>query len=168
VDGLNRADAAYRKSGIVRDAVGRGKNTGGVFTPAQLGMSAEANAKKFGGKNATTQRPFYELQRAAQDVLPSSIPNSGTADRVMASALLPALPGLAGAGAAGMDWISPEQAALMASLGLPFTKTGVATFQKMMIARPEIVRSAGQKVLDRKHVGGLFGAGAAAAALPAQ
>ena len=61
--------------------MGRGMNTEGVFTPAQLGMASRQNAKKFGGNYASPSRPFFDLQRAGQQVLPSKIPDSGTAGR---------------------------------------------------------------------------------------
>lgn len=168
--GLNQADAAYRRAGVVRDAVSRGKNaeTGGVFTPAQLGIAAEANARKFGGTQGTTQRPFFDLQRAGQEILPSRLPNSGTADRAMAAMALPVLPGLAASGAAGMGWMEPEHAAAMIALGIPFTKAGQKAFQALLVSRPDVVRRAGEQILSRKPVGGLFGAGAAVGALPAQ
>jgi hypothetical protein len=51
---------------ILADAVDKGKNTEGVFTPAQLGMADRANAKKFDGKlsAASGESPFFDLQRA--------------------------------------------------------------------------------------------------------
>lgn len=83
MDALGRANTAYRNLNILADAVGKGANTGGIFTPAQLGAAARSNATKFGGKiaAATPDRPFFDLQRAGQDVLPSKIPDSGTAGR---------------------------------------------------------------------------------------
>lgn len=159
VDGLNRADRAYGMGKVVEDAVGRGANTGGVFTPAQLGLAARKSGNKYGGTGATTARPFFDLQRAGQDILPSQVPNSGTADRLMGAGLVPAL---AGAGAAGQQagLIDPSTAAVMVAMGLPFTKAGQATFQRLLVQRPELVRAVGQKVLARKGAGGLFGAGA--------
>jgi broad specificity phosphatase PhoE len=161
VEALNQADAAYRGTSVIRDAVSRGKNASGVFTPAQLGMAADANAKKFGGTQGTTRRPFFELQRAGQDILPSRVPNSGTADRALAAALLPTLAGAsAGGQAAGL--IDPSTAGIMIALGLPFTKAGQATFQLLLVQRPDLMRAVGQQVLKRRGPGGLFGAGGGA------
>ena len=79
---FQNANAAYRNSRIIEDAVGAARNTGlGVYTPAQLTNAAYANARRFGGQQSTTQRPFYELTRAGQEVLPSRVPDSGTAGR---------------------------------------------------------------------------------------
>lgn len=164
VPALNAADKAYGGVKTIQGAVSAGKNTSGIFTPAQLGTSAEASARKYGGKQGTTQRPFFELQRSAQDALPSQVPNSGTVDRAMAGAVLPAAIGGAGYGL-GLD---ADQAALLGALGLPYTKAGQQILQRLMVERPDVVRKAGEALIKRKAVGGLFGAGAGVQALPAQ
>jgi hypothetical protein len=81
---LGNANTAYRNLNILSDAVGRGINNEGLFMPSQLGAAAKANTTRFGGKiaAATPDRPFYELQRAGQEVLPSRVPDSGTAGRI--------------------------------------------------------------------------------------
>lgn len=159
---LNKADAAYRRAKVVQSAVSAAKNTSGVFTPAQLGTAAEANAKKYGG-SATTSRPFFELQRSAQDILPPEVPNSGSADRALALGLLPSALGGAGYAAGFLD---PTTAAGIAALGLPYTRAGGALTQKALINRPEILRNAGEQVIKRRRIGGLFGSGASIPLLP--
>lgn len=154
VPALNKADQAYKRAKVIENAVGRGVNTGGVFTPAQLGMAARQNANKFGGDAATTERPFFDLQRHAQDTLPSTVPNSGTIDRAWGSAILPAALGGAGYGLG----LSPEQIALLASLGLPYTQAGMAMAQTILARRPDIVRKFGQGVSDNARIGGLIAA----------
>lgn len=81
---LGNANTAYRNLNILADAVGKGANSGGLFTPAQLGTAARMNTTRFGGKiaAATPERPFFDLQRAGRDVLPSTVPDSGTAGRI--------------------------------------------------------------------------------------
>jgi hypothetical protein len=165
-EALNRADSAYGRIKVVEDAVGRGANTSGQFTAAQLGMAARKAGSKFGGVGSTTARPFFDLQRAGQDILPSQLPNSGTADRIGSALLLPALAG-AGGGGQQLGLIDPSTAAVMVALGLPFTKAGQATFQRLLVQRPELVRTVGQQVLNRQRAGGLFGA-AAGSGLAAQ
>lgn len=85
----NKAKTAYRRLSILEDAVLKGKNQQGVFTPAQLGAADVANTKKYDGKGAAARgdRPFMDLQRAAQDVLPNKVPDSGTAGRVVVPAV---------------------------------------------------------------------------------
>lgn len=84
MEALGNTNTAYRNLNIIADAVARAANTGGRFTPAQLGTAARGNAVKFGGKiaAATPDRPFFDLQRAGQEVLPSRVPDSGTAGRL--------------------------------------------------------------------------------------
>lgn len=81
LDDFRNANTAYRNSKILESAVGKAMNTDGVFTPAQLGMAARENAKKFGRRYASEERPFFDLQRAGQQILPSKVPDSGTAGR---------------------------------------------------------------------------------------
>lgn len=158
VPALNRADQAYGRSRVVENAVSAGQNTGGVFTPAQLGQAARSNARRFGGNQATTQRPFFDLQRNAQDVLPSTVPNSGTADRAMAAALIPAA---TGAAAYEMDYLSPQNAALLGALGLPYTRAGARALQTLVAHRPEVVRRAGEALISRQRIGGTLARGSA-------
>jgi len=161
---LNKADAAYRKVKVLQSAVANAKNnnSGGVFSPAQLGTAAEANARKYGG-SATTDRPFFELQRSAQDILPSSVPNSGTADRAIAAALLPSA--LGGAGAAA-GFIDPSTAAGIAALGIPYSRGGANIIQRLATSRPDAAINLGEAMIKRRRAGGLFAAGASPLLLP--
>jgi hypothetical protein len=82
---LDAADASYGPLQVFNEAVYAAKNQPGqLFTPAQLGNKAGANATKFGGRSKAARGdvPFNELQQAAQAVLPSTIPDSGTAGRI--------------------------------------------------------------------------------------
>lgn len=81
----NRAKSAQRRLYILADAVNKAKNKEGIFMPHQLGQADRAATVKTEGKvNAARGRgQFHELQRAAQQVLPSSIPDSGTAGRLV-------------------------------------------------------------------------------------
>jgi hypothetical protein len=80
------ARQAYRRVSILEDAVNKARNQKDrVFTPAQLGQADRSNATKYGSKRlaAAGDSPFFELQTAAQDVLPNKVPDSGTAGRVL-------------------------------------------------------------------------------------
>lgn len=158
VPALNAADQSFRLGKVVESAVERGKNTGGVFSPAQLGLASTQSARRFGNNAATTQRPFFELQRAGQDVLPSNVPDSGTAGRAVAAALLPAV---AGGTAAGFGVIDPSTAAALAALGLPYTGAGQRMTQAALLGRSPGVRQLGERVLNNRRIGGMFGAGLA-------
>jgi len=79
IDGLGNADAAYRNYKTLGKAVAAAKNQPDqLFTPAQLNQQGWASAAKYPGP-----RPFAELADAGQATLPSKIPDSGTAGRLM-------------------------------------------------------------------------------------
>lgn len=163
---FNAAKQAYRRVSIISDAVNRGKNTEGVFTPGQLGMADRVNASKFDGKQAAASGSgqFHDFQRNAQNVLPNQIPDSGTVGRL---AVPLALGGAgAGLGAAGGD----TQAGAQTGLGLAgflmalYSKRG----QSMLVAgatkRGPKARAMSDALRKRQR---LIGAGGAAGALSA-
>lgn len=136
------ANDIYRNSKILEDAVYRAKNTGGVFTPAQLGLSAGQNAKKYGGTHATPERPFYDLQRAAQDLLPSKIPDSGTAGR-----------------AAAGDGIIGTVKGAARNLRMPMYDPKVLEMvNQMLLDRPDTFKKAGELLRGGSRYGGVLGA----------
>lgn len=155
------ANSAFRNVGVIQDAVDAAKagtqsGNGGVFTPAQLSRAASRNAKKFGRTQGTTDQPFFQLTRDAQDVLPSELPNSGTADRALSAGLM-GVPVLGAGVAAQQGWIDPETALGLASLAGAYSRPGSAAIQRGLVSRPAAVRDAGQAVIDRGRYGGLLG-----------
>lgn len=167
VSGLQSANAANRNLRTVEDAANRnmgGSNTDTpfVFTPNQLQRAGLRTQQNFPGP-----RPFAELADNAQQVLPNTIPNSGTADRAM-QALIPGL--LAGGGtiglAAGGDAQSagagaaiPTAAMILAALG------GTRQGQRLInatLTRPAPVQRLGEAV---RRNSGLFGRAAIPLAL---
>lgn len=142
---LDAANRAYRNTSILADAVNRGLNTDGIFTPAQLGQAARANAQRFNGRiaSATTDRPFFDLQRAAQNVLPSKVPDSGTAGRIQAGR------GIGGA----------ISGTIRNVLNAPLYSDSVQpVLNALALDRPELLMQIGEQVGRRARVGGLFGA----------
>jgi hypothetical protein len=162
------ADEAYRNFSVADDAILKAlSGQGGVFTPAQLGQSARSNTIRYGGKRAAAEgdMPFFELQQAAQEVLPSSIPDSGTAGRVV-------IPLLAGSLAGGGSYVAQDGtpvdrgmgsaatasvAALLAAA--PYSATARNSLQRLMFAeRPEMVERTGQFLLDNADIARLLAA----------
>lgn len=138
---LRNADRAYRNTSVLADAVSRGMNTEGIFTPAQLGTAARQNTTRFGSRMqaATTDRPFYDLQRAGQNVLPSAVPDSGTAGRMAQRR------GLFGA---AMDF--PRN-----TLNTPLYSEGMQPFiTAALLDRPDSARQIGQRIADGASWGG--------------
>lgn len=86
---LDAADKSY--TGLVRLNRAAGYNgaagTGGVFTPAQLASAVAASSSSRAAK-ATGRAPMQDLSDAAAMVLKPTLPNSGTADRVLTPALM--------------------------------------------------------------------------------
>lgn len=125
----NAAKQAARRLYTLERAVLAGKNKGGRFTPAQLGQADRAGTIAYGGKRqaSTGQGEFHDLQRAAQDVLPSDYPDSGTAGRLAQIAIPGAIAGTgAGIGYAAGD---PQEGAatgltLAALLAAAYSKAG--------------------------------------------
>lgn len=158
----NAAKQSYRNVKVLQDAVDAAKagtqaGEGGVFTPSQLMGAASRNSRKFGGTQGTTRQPFFDLSRAGQDVLPSTLPNSGTADRLMSGAVM-GLPALAAGGAASTGVIDPSTAAWIAGISALYTKGGQKLVQKALVGRPEAMRKAGSAISKRARKAGLFGA----------
>ncbi|WP_143066873.1 hypothetical protein [Sphingobium sp. YR768] len=156
---LNNANQAYRNLRILEDAVGEaGRNTDGIFTPAQLTSMSARNTKAYGGKaaNARGDRPFFELSRDGQEILPSKVPDSGSAGRLA----LPAILGGAGAGAGYLGGDTEKGAALGLALALPATRLGQRTIQSALIDRPDAFVRIGDQFYRKRAIGGMFGAAA--------
>lgn len=95
-EGYLAADTAYKHVAALGEAVAdAAAASDGIFTPAQLNAKAKAAARKFGGKaaNARGERPFFELARAGRTTLPSTVPDSGTAGRIMLPLMAASLTG---------------------------------------------------------------------------
>lgn len=118
----NKAKLAAQRLFTVERAVLAGKNTEGVFTPAQLGTADKQATIAYGGrrKTSTGKGEFHDFQRNAQNVLPNKIPDSGTAGRLL-------VPALAIGGGVGADQLGDTGGAGL-TLGLilagAYTKAG--------------------------------------------
>ena len=168
VEGLANSNSANRMFKTLEDAAGRAK--GGsqsgetfTFTPSQLQTAGTATKRKFPGA-----RPFEDLADNAQQVLPSRIPDSGTAGRGIQMAI--GATALGGAGAsdayAGTDILNGRNATLAALLALGGTKRGQAGINAILAGeRPELVKQAALALRKRK---GLFGSASVPLALQFQ
>ena len=163
VEGLGKADKAYRMAKVIQDAQTRaagGSLSGvpGLPAPSQFLAASTANAKKFDGK-----RPFGQILDAAQQVMPSKIGDSGTAGRLAQMALPAALVGGGGTGyATGGDASSAAAGtltplAIAGLLALGGTKGGQSAINAALFKRPAALKSPA----TRRRLGklqGLFGA----------
>lgn len=162
VQGLNEADAVYRKSKILQDAIKRARNgpRGGeveMFTPSQLNDATIAN--KFSGNG--TSRPFYDLGTHGQRVLPSSIPDSGSAGRI--------LPWILGGGLLGSGGVegyktgdvdkTASAAGAIGALALLNSRGGTKVLEKALLERPDWLRLLGERTISKAAPAGMFGRG---------
>lgn len=139
---FNEANDIYRNSQILRDAVNKAGNAEGRFTPAQLGQVARQNAKKYGGRHGTTDVPFFELQRAGQQVLPAKLPDSGTAGRQAAG-----------------DGLTGLAKALWRNKSLPlYSDLSLDVINAGAFKRPEQAQILGDLIREYTKYGGVLGA----------
>jgi len=121
---LADSDRAYAKWVRIRDAANGPGATEGVYTPQGFATSVSRNATTKNQK-ATGNALMQDVAQAGKSVLPSSVPNSGTADR---AALMETLLALGGGGAAHLG--APVGAAVIpiGAAGL-YTRPGQAAFR---------------------------------------
>lgn len=170
VEALTAANRANTNVETLRSAVNAARNGSrshqpGVFMPSQLSDAASQTAKRFGNSQGTTNQPFYELTRAGQEVLPSQVPDSGTAGRMVIPLLAASLGGTGGAvsadGTATDRAVSGAGAATVAALlaSAPYSATSRALIQRALLAeRPDVLQRGGQMLIDRSGIAGRLAA----------
>jgi hypothetical protein len=165
-----QANEGYRRQMTIAEAIDKAKNQiddgNEMFTPAQLSAASATGTKKFGGKmaSATGRRPFYGLTNAAQEVLPSKIPDSGTPGRLALGALASA--GLPGAGAgigyaagdtgtgAGVGGVGLGALGIMSLLN---TRQGARALELALLRRPQAMQNIGGILVNNARIGGAAG-----------
>lgn len=140
-----KVDDAY--ANFVRVETAAAKAKGGVFSPEQLRVAvrqSDKTARKRG--TAAGKARMQELSDAASQVLPSSVPDSGTPGRLA----LPLMMGVAGAGGGYAGGGGVEGALYGSALALPYTPVGRRAVQELMLGkRPDFIIRGG-KVLERQ------------------
>lgn len=152
---LARINRAYANFKPLEDAVSKAKD--GVFTPAQLAMGAK---KGRGVAAAASGRaPQASLARAGRNVLPSSVPESGTAGRLLTGILAT---GLGGHFTPAAPITTPVTLGLLGGMAA-YSKEGQKLLTDLMTKRPEAARVAGKGIRRLAPVAGTIGAAATAA-----
>ncbi|MFA6031810.1 MAG: hypothetical protein WC889_02785 [Myxococcota bacterium] len=171
-EALQLANSANRRMSIIEDASARALNNEGDFTANQLGQAIKSNASRFNGTRAMNsgQAPLQHLQEAAQNVLPSSIPDSGTSGRLAMMALPAALGGAGG----GLDLATDGGGgsavgglSIGALLSLGGTRNGQRFLSMLLADRPDILSRLGGQINNNAAIGGVIGAPTALQLLPA-
>lgn len=162
VPALREADTLYRGERILNEAVDRARKdpTGlgaDVFTPGMLQDAVYQSGRKFPG-----QVPLSDLGMLAQNVIPSRLPDSGTARRAALTAL--GTVGVGGAAGAGLGY-NPEEGASLSDAatgaGVPLaallaaaaggSRGGQRALGSMLFERPAASRRVAE-LLDRYPV----------------
>lgn len=153
------ADSAYANMTAIERAAAKSK-TDGVFSPEQLSQGvreADRSARK--RAFASGKARLQDLSDDAKTVLPSSVPDSGTAGRLL---LYGAGAGAVGGGSSylsGQDGTTNVLAGL--ALAAPFTPMGRKAVQAALIDRPDVMLRAGEAIRQRDALGGVLGSGLA-------
>jgi hypothetical protein len=165
-DQFIEANAANRRANVLADALKNAGNQGEeLITPAQLNRADITSASRFNGKidSASGNRPFYDLATAGQAVLPSKLPDSGTATR---AAVMGGL-GMAGLAGGGYAADGGEGAATGTGIGLGATialalggsRPAQQIATRMLLDRPDLAVRIGEQINRNARIGGWSGAG---------
>ena len=151
---LRAANTAWANFVRVVDAAGRQGATEGVFTAPQLSAAVRAKDASMGKRAfAKGDALMQDLSDAGKAVLPSSVPDSGTATRLITNVL--------GGGGLHMLGLTPEALALSAAAALPYTGAGSKITLGMLARRPEFARELAAAIEQGAPAGALAAALAA-------
>lgn len=118
---LQAINKAFIGRKIIANAAKSSMKSDGVFTPAQLLRSSQRAAP---GAFESLQAPLQKLGRAAENVVGSKYPDSGTAGRLAQAAL--------GGGAGYLAYAHPGTLVGGAALALPYTQWGRSLAQNLL------------------------------------
>lgn len=130
---LKAIDRGYANLLRIENAASKAKD--GVFTPGQLQTATrvmDSSLRKRQSARGTAL--MQDLAKSARDKLPSSVPDSGTAGRIMTGVGIGAL----GTGVASGDIpVDPRVAALGGAAAALYTKRGQNALQFLLTRRPQ-------------------------------
>jgi hypothetical protein len=158
-EGFLKANQSNRNLNVLANALKAAQNQVSdegeqLFTPAQLGSAATANAQKYGSNigAASGNRPFNQLALDAQQVMSSKLPDSGTATRALVTGAV-----LGGTGGLGYAADGTEGAAIpAAALTLLGTRRGQQFLTAALANRtPRFIRIGNTLVRNPQYAGDL-------------
>ena len=135
---LSKINEGYAQYAKLRDAASRQGSLEGKFTPAQLAAAVRGQDKTV-GKRAYSEGTalMQDLTDAGKSVLSPKYPDSGTAGRAA---------NIAGVGAAGTGYISPEVLTGGAIASLPYLPYGRQAMAAMLAKRPTSAKEAAEAI----------------------
>jgi len=132
---IRAADAAHARFIRMAEASRSLNSPDGMFTPAQFNNAVrnESYGRQYAGGRALMQ----DLSDPAKAVLPSTMPNSGSADRALIAALLGGFGGV----------VDPIAVGAQAALSGAYTPAARELLARVLLSsRPELVRQTGRAV----------------------
>jgi len=135
---INKAWANFTRL----QTAGSKANTAEMFTPAQLAQAVrqmDTSVRK--GAVSRGSALMQDLSDAGVNVLPSRIPDSGTASRLM----------LGGGALGGANYVSPELAIGAGALTLPYLPGGRQAMTTMLAKRPESAKLLAEKLRQNQN-----------------
>lgn len=136
IDQLNSADAAWAQYARIRRAASAIGAKDGVFSGSQYANAVRASDQSVGkGAYAKGQAFMQDLSDPAKNILPSTVPDSGTAGRLMMGTAL-----------AGGHLVAPQAALPLSALTALYTRPGQALARAALAQRPLALRAAGSAV----------------------
>lgn len=144
---VNRAFALQERNNAAAASAGA---VDGVFTPAQYSQAVRKGDSTRGKRAFAAGKAFgQDMADTAKSVLPSTVPDSGTAGRLLVNTLG------AGVGAGvGSGYISPEYLIPAAIIGGAYTPAGQKAVTAALTKRPDAVRKLGNVL---RRYGGAVG-----------
>jgi hypothetical protein len=157
-EAFQRANEAYSMLSRVEGAAAKAKD--GIFTPNQFRQAV--TKRGYGTTTASVASGSSRMQQLATDastVLPSTVPDSGTAGRVALGALLAGSPGAALGGAEGYRQQGLEGALVGAALGsAAFSRPGLQVTQRVLAgSRGRTLNTLGDWLRANSALGGAIG-----------
>jgi len=148
---LEATNMAFKNLLPVTNAVVKSQLQDGMFTPGQLMQGIKASDKSVRKQTtATSQAPLQDLAQSGQRVIGNTLPNSGTADRIMTAQTLQRL---AGTGAMG-GGVATGAVDPMLALSIPaatmaaYSKT-LTPVMRNIASSPSLLRSGSPAIGSR-------------------
>jgi hypothetical protein len=157
-DTLNNINEGWANFVRVRQAGAGATTKEGIFTPAQLANAVRSKATTQ-GQYATGHALMQDLASAGKEVLPSTIPDSGTTERLLHDLGLLGLAG-GGEGLVKPEMLAPTAAAFGAGSAL-YSRPMQSMIRSALTKRPDFARRIGQALIAQPGIAGAIGGAAA-------
>ena len=148
---LQAINTAYAKLMRVERAASNVGTDSGIFTPAQLKSASKAMDRSLNKRDTARGNALFQNEaQLAKNIIPSNIPDSGTAGRLMPYAM------------GGATYAEPTVVLPLMGMGAAaYTNPMQRLMQSSLTQRPEFIRQLGEGVGRAGTLSGLLGTNAA-------